>query len=388
MGFLFGEPKIQDDELHKCLTYLEEELKLKVFQEKEADLYNSALVKYGNSISTDSQAAKEMCRAANRLAESANEILRRRGKMASILDAASAMYFAWQLTYSDYSAWATAQSAAIEAVTNSMEPHDKRVRQLLEQSEKSRHKAEKEERKLLKRLKLSGDEFQKLFNNASATIAAENWHPEEVLEEKSEPTPRKEEALDKIEGIKTLESTIVIWALLSSKSINDAWASVTGEDPIPWKSNFIVRSEMLWFFLYMMDLYAFDIGGPEVRATLQDEIVENAIQALLAASFDSSQAKKGFGVKEWETSMASAALEEFNEAQLDYSSCKRLGVEHVGDFAREETILGKLAARINRLVGQEYNIELRHLIYATVVESLAKSGLKEQVEKLVNEGAA
>ena len=178
-----------------------------------------------------------------------------------------------------------------------------------------------------------------------------------------------------------LESTIVTWALLASKPVSDSLASVAGEEPMPWISNFIVRSEMLWFFLHMMDRYAFEIGGPEVRATFQDEIVENAIQGLLDSSFDSSQAKKGFDVKEWKTRMTNEALEEFNEAGLDYSSCKTLGVEGKADFAREDTILGKLAARINRLVGQELNIELRLLIWATAVESLAKSGLKEQVQK-------
>jgi len=193
MGFLFSEPKIQGDELRKCLAYYEQELKFKVFQEKEADLYNNALIKYGRSISTDSRAAKEVRQAANRLAQSASEILERRGKMTSIPDAASAMYFAWQLTYSDYSAWATAQSAAIEAVTNGLEPHGERVRELLSQSEKSRHEAENEEKKLIKRLKLSGGEVQKLFSNASAAITAENWQPEpeEVLEENAETIPRK-----------------------------------------------------------------------------------------------------------------------------------------------------------------------------------------------------
>lgn len=182
MGFLFGEQKIQGNERKKCFEYYEEESKLTVFQEKEADLYNNALVKYGKSISTDSNAAKEMCRAANRLTQAASEILRRRGKMASIPDAASAMYFAWQVAFSNYSAWATAQSAAIEAAASGMEPYGWRVRQLLEQFEKSHHEAEKEEKKLLKRLKLSGDEFQTLFNNASAAIEAENWQPKEFKE--------------------------------------------------------------------------------------------------------------------------------------------------------------------------------------------------------------
>ena len=101
MGFLFGQPKIQGDELQKCLTYLAEEWKLKAFQEKEVDLYNNALLECGNSISTDSQAAKEVYRAAKRLVQSARELLKRRGKITSIPEAASAMYSAWQLTYSD-----------------------------------------------------------------------------------------------------------------------------------------------------------------------------------------------------------------------------------------------------------------------------------------------
>lgn len=187
--------------------------------------------------------------------------------------------------------------------------------------------------------------------------------------------------VEKLPPSKALEVTIVTWALLSTEPINDAWASLTGEDPMPVESNFIVRLEMLFFFLHMMDRYAFAIGGPEVRDTLQDEIVENTIQGVLIASFKPSHVKKGFDVEEWQTRMTSEALEDFNEAGLDYGSCTGLGLEGKADFLREETILGKLAARINRLTGQEFNTNLRLLIWATAVESLAKSGLKDQVEK-------
>lgn len=186
--------------------------------------------------------------------------------------------------------------------------------------------------------------------------------------------------MGKTENIKALEDTIMIRALAANKSISDAWSRVTGENPIPWKSDFIVRSEMLWFFLHMMARYALDVS-PGARATLQDELVPATIQRLITTSFDGSHVKKGFDTEGWKARMASEALEEFNEAEFDYSSCKTLGVEGKGDFAREETVLGKLAARINRLVGQEFNIELRLLIWATAVESLAKSGLKGQVQE-------
>lgn len=150
------------------------------------------------------------------------------------------------------------------------------------------------------------------------------------------------------------------------------------------KSNFVVRSEMLWFFLHMMDRYAFAIGGPEVRATLQDAIVESAIRELLATSFDSSRVKKGFDVEGWETRMVSDLLEEFNEAGLDYSSCTALVTESKVDSCREESILGKLGARICRLIGQHpFNLELRLLLWGTAAEFLVKSGLKQQLEELV-----
>lgn len=186
--------------------------------------------------------------------------------------------------------------------------------------------------------------------------------------------------MDKTEPLRTLAITVVASALAASELVKNYWFNLTGEDSIPWKSSFVVQSEMLWFFLHMMDRYAFDIGGPEVTDTLQDAIVEDAIQGLLVISFDSSHVKKGFDVKRWQTRMASEALEEFNEANLGYGACKSLGVEGHGDFTREETVLGKLAARINRLVEQEYSLKFRFLIGAIAGESLAKSELKRQVQ--------
>ena len=177
MGFLFGKPKIEDYELQKCLAYLEKEWEIRAFQGKEVDLYNKALVEYSKEISTDSTAAKEVYRAAKRLVQSAREILKRRGKVTSIPDTASAMYSAWQLAYSDYSAWTETQPGVVEAVANGLEPNSEHVQKLLLQTEKSRREAEKEEEKLLKRLKLSGDEAKKLFRKALDIVVAEDWQP-------------------------------------------------------------------------------------------------------------------------------------------------------------------------------------------------------------------
>jgi hypothetical protein len=179
MGFLSSRPKIEGDELQKCLAYLEEEGKLVVFRGKEEDLYNNALVKYGKSVAIDSRAAKEMCRAAKRLAEAASEIIRRRGEMVSIPDVASAMYFAFQKSYLAYSQHVTAECAAWEAESNGMKPDYEYLRRLSLQSEDLRLKALKEERKLAERLKLSGDVIRSVYNNAQAAVATENWQPPE-----------------------------------------------------------------------------------------------------------------------------------------------------------------------------------------------------------------
>jgi len=183
----------------QCLAYYQEELKLRIFQEKEADLYNEAVAKYGPSAETDSEVTKKMLPAARRQAESANEVLRRRAKMASVPDTAAAVYFAWQVAYSDYLSWATAQAAAVSAVANGMVSHAEQVQRLLSRSEKSRHKAQAQEKKFLRRLKLTSDEARKILIKASMAVGDENWQPEE------EPTKSRGRYQDVLPSLEELE---------------------------------------------------------------------------------------------------------------------------------------------------------------------------------------
>lgn len=190
MGFLdffFGEPKILSEERQKCLDYLKEEFELTAFQDKEAALYNNVAVKYLDSISVDSSAAEAMCQAANRLSQAASEIMKRRSKITSIPHTASAVFFGWQATFQEYLAWTQALVAAVEASANGMTPQMEYVEAIRSQSEKFRRKAEAELKKLLERLKLSGDEMRELFVNASRNVTAEDWQPKDVPKK----TPRK-----------------------------------------------------------------------------------------------------------------------------------------------------------------------------------------------------
>jgi len=183
MESAFDESQIEGDELQKCLAYLQEELKLAAFQNKEATLYQHTSAKYGDSASIDSSALKEKYRAANRLAQAADEIVKRREQMEPIPDAASAAYSAWQLAYSDYSAWVSALSAAAKAIADGIEPPVRQVLKLASQFQKSRYVARDEGKKFLDRLGLDGNTIQKLLNDAAVAVAADDWQPKEVKED-------------------------------------------------------------------------------------------------------------------------------------------------------------------------------------------------------------
>jgi len=187
-------------------------------------------------------------------------------------------------------------------------------------------------------------------------------------------------------ALKVLEATVVITSLGASGPIDEAWPTITGENPMSAKSNFLVRIEMLAFFLHMLSRFALAVGGANARAVLQDAIVPNAIRGLITACFDASGAAERFDVDEWEARMVSNIIGVVNEAELDYSSCNEVvtgGEAGLPALLREENMAGKLAGRIARQVdwkGDVHGIQLRLLIATTAVEALTRSGLRQQVE--------
>ena len=99
----------------------------------------------------------------------------------------SALYFAWQLTYSDYVEWTNAQALYIKDrnkhwVINGQIPQiGNQLQKLYQQSEDSRSKAMKEMKKFLKRLNLSGSQYQAMYNNAIDTVSNQDWYPVEKV---------------------------------------------------------------------------------------------------------------------------------------------------------------------------------------------------------------
>ncbi len=201
--------KVAEDDVSKqCLAYLQEEMKLAAFQTREAGLHNEVLLRYGASTAVDIKATSEIVKASERLAEAAEEILRRRRAITSVPDVASSVYFAWETVYQNYSAWASAQATAVSAIANGRVPVTKYVKKLFLEAEKARRKAEGEEKRLGKQLKFSGDEFRKMLNEASVAAENDSWQPQKLKEDderRNTPKERQSSFLGKDIPLKVIE---------------------------------------------------------------------------------------------------------------------------------------------------------------------------------------
>jgi len=174
---LFSKSKIEGDELQSCLDYYEAELMVTKFQTREADLFNNTLVKYLNSITEDPVAAAEVCKAANRLVQSAHEVIRRHETIQPIPDAALAARCAWSVTFLSLKAWAEATLSAMEALSNGMKPNYAYVQNLLRENQLAQCKAQEEDKRFLRRLKLSAAEINKMLNKINDIEATDDWQP-------------------------------------------------------------------------------------------------------------------------------------------------------------------------------------------------------------------
>ena len=154
------------------------------FQTKEADLFNNAMVKYGNSIMGNPLAAKDMKKAAKRLSQAATEILRRHEEIENVPVAASAMHSAWHATFLANAAWASAMVTAIEsnifallAMAEGMNPQIKYAQQLAEELQKVWRRADDEDKKFLKQLKVGAEDIAKIVARAISDATDDNWEP-------------------------------------------------------------------------------------------------------------------------------------------------------------------------------------------------------------------
>lgn len=175
--WLFGNPKIEGTELKRCLAYYEAQFRVTAFQTKEADLFNNTLVKYLNSVKENPVAASEMCKAADRLVQAAHEVNRRHEDIQPIPDAASAMHLVWHVTFQSVTAWAEANLSSIEALANGMTSDKAYVQHLVDEYQAAWRKAQEEDKKFLRRVKVTAREMDRILNRTHEVTASDSWQP-------------------------------------------------------------------------------------------------------------------------------------------------------------------------------------------------------------------
>jgi hypothetical protein len=168
--------EIPAEEREALLAYLKEEWKIAGFQDLEAERYNNDAAKYGNA-NPGTAAFAKMIAAAKRLSRAATELDRRHSTLGPIPDEASSTYVAWQVMYMAYEEWASTILATCQAYEAGVMPNAARIQQLFDQMEKCRERAQNEEGKLARRLKVRVEDWRQLLQESRATAKSEKWEP-------------------------------------------------------------------------------------------------------------------------------------------------------------------------------------------------------------------
>lgn len=362
---------IPSERREAILAYLTEEWKLQGIQDAEGGRYNEVLTKYGGGATAGSEGMSEIVSAAKRQAEAYASLSRQHTALSPVPDEAGPCYLRWEHTYLTLAEWASAMAAAYEGFNAGATPHEGRLQELQRTQQKTERDAHKEDFKLLKRIGAKAEDVRRLMKESGDAASVEP--PAE-----SEEMP----ALDVI-PLKEIEESVLMTSLLVTEPINNAWAGLTGENAMSQKHNFFVRMEMLSFFLHLVNRYAFEAGGADARAAIQDAITTNVVTNVITSSFTISQAKEGFDAEQWQRNMISQGIEGLNDAEYDYGSCKEVYGESTGFAAllSDESVVGRLGIRIAEATGQADNADLRMFIGKTAIKALSKSELMGHVVK-------
>jgi len=170
------EAEVPAEERETILSYLTEEWKIAAFQDLEAERYNNDATRYGNADRGTADFAN-MIAAAKRLSQAATELDRRHSELGPITDEASSAYLSWQGTYMAYGEWASTILATCQAHEASVVPDVARIQHVFNQMEKYRERAQNEEGKLIRRLRLRGEDVRQLLQESRATAKSEKWEP-------------------------------------------------------------------------------------------------------------------------------------------------------------------------------------------------------------------
>ena len=135
--------------------------------------------------------------------------------------------------------------------------------------------------------------------------------------------------------------------------------------------------EILGVLIYYANRRAFAIGGPALRATIQDAITPNCVQGVIETSKQ---------VPEFATFDDEGAFEQIETCidyiELEYSSCKNLTTDSNADFLTDNSMLGKLAGRVTGRPGIDDPVGSRLFVYLTMGELMSELGLAAAIDRV------
>ena len=112
-----GGRQLSQDDRTKALDYHERSLGVLVLQDREADLYNRALMVHMNTVLDDPESQAVMVQASKRLSLAGKELVRRHSALSiPEIDLVGRDYMAWHGMYMAYSEWADAQHDVYVAI--------------------------------------------------------------------------------------------------------------------------------------------------------------------------------------------------------------------------------------------------------------------------------
>jgi len=167
--------KMSEGERLKYLRYLQDEYALASFRGREADRYDSVIIKYFSKSVLTVGMKEKMYRATKRLALACDELIRRRSSI-HVSGLGDKCFLAWLNADFDWATWAHAQLRVSEMLLAGLEP-TLNIHAIKAKADASKQKALIELEKLVRRLQLTPEEMADITNQAQSAIETDKWRP-------------------------------------------------------------------------------------------------------------------------------------------------------------------------------------------------------------------
>ncbi len=169
-----------------------------------------------------------------------------------------------------------------------------------------------------------------------------------------------------------IAQTIFAWTLSCASACLDLVAESTGQDNLTGSHQKALLFEIMSFFLTMFEHYSLSVCRKEpFLESFLDETIRGVILLIsgeMGSDFEGSEI------------LTDEIYDYYESAAADYRKCRFI-MKDEPDYEGTTTVIGRLSARISAIFGLESLDETGIAASSIAVESLAESGLKNQIKK-------